>query len=207
MHPIRSVLALFCFLFISQFVTSQERPTANENARGGNLKIIPVVVHVIHNYGSENISYEQVESAIEEMNEDFRANNPDINEVVSAFTSIVADCEIEFRLAKLDPNGNCTNGVTRTVSSMTYSATDETKDLINWDPSMYLNIWVVDNIYNPGVGTLINFTYLPGDAPSPQYDGIFVRSNQFGTIGTASGSAHNLDYALGRYLGLQPLWE
>ncbi|MCB9203810.1 MAG: PKD domain-containing protein [Flavobacteriales bacterium] len=203
---LRFFLPLFCSLLISQFVTSQERPTAHENARGGNLKIIPVVVHVIHNYGSENISYEQVESAIEEMNEDFRANNPDINEVASAFTSIVADCEIEFRLAKLDPNGNCTNGVTRTVSPMTYTATDELKDLINWDPTMYLNIWVVDNIVTEGFGVMINFTYLPGDAPSPQYDGILVRNDNFGTIGTASGVVHGLNYALGRYLGLLPLW-
>ena len=29
------------------------------------------------------------------------------------------DTNIEFRLAKIDPNGDCTQGVTRTYSSLT----------------------------------------------------------------------------------------
>ena len=41
-----------------------------ETSEGGNY-IIPMVVHIIHNYGSENISDAQVVDAIRILNEDF----------------------------------------------------------------------------------------------------------------------------------------
>ena len=67
--------------------------------------IIPTVVHVIHNYGSERISKNQVLSCIESINNDFNALNDDISGVISEFSSIISDMGIEFRLAKLDPEG------------------------------------------------------------------------------------------------------
>lgn len=172
------------------------------NERGGNLKVIPVVVHVIHNYGDENISDEQVQSAIDQLNADFSAADVDINEIASAFRSIVADAEIEFRLAKLDPEGNCTNGITRTVSPLTYGATDAVKDVIGWPRNMYLNIWVVHSLQQP---FLVNSSYWPGTEPSAAYDGILYENTSFGDIGTSSGSISPA-YVAGVYLNLLPVW-
>ena len=77
------------------------------------------------------------------MNRDFRKLNPDTNVIVPSFTAIAADCEIEFRLAHLDPNGNCTNGIDRIVSPLTYDGGDPAK-LNPWPSNQYLNIWTVN---------------------------------------------------------------
>ena len=43
-----------------------------------------------------------------------------------------ADVDVEFRLAKRDPEGNCHSGINRLVSPLTYEGTNEMKQLINW---------------------------------------------------------------------------
>ena len=95
--------------------------------------VIPVVVHVIHNYDSENISYSQVDNCINRINEDFQALNDDLSQVIDSFTNIIGFLNMEFRLATIDPDGNCTYGVTKTNSNLTNAAkTNEIMNLINW---------------------------------------------------------------------------
>jgi PKD repeat protein len=174
------------------------------NNVAGTVKIIPVVFHIIHNYGTENISKEQVLDAMRIINEDFRKMNPDTNLIVPAFQSVAADCEIEFRLAQIDPWGNCTDGITRTVSPLTYEADDNVKQLISWDNDMYLNIWVVDNI-SFGAG---GYAYYPGTAPQGG-EGIVVLHTQLGDIGTACGTnfcERTLTHEIGHYLNLPHTW-
>lgn len=180
----------------------QHSETFELNERGGNLKVIPVVVHVIHEYGDENISDEQILSGIEALNEDFSGTNVPLSEIASSFQSIRANAEIEFRLAKLDPSGNCTNGITRTVSALTNVATDNVKDLISWPRDQYLNIWVVgalDFLFQ------INYSYWPGTEPSPTYDGIITEHQGFGTLGTWNGT-NSINYPTGVFLNLLPVW-
>ena len=59
------------------------------SARMGQEYIIPVVVHVIHNYGDENITDEQIARAMETINEDWNAENDDITETIEEFSDIV----------------------------------------------------------------------------------------------------------------------
>ena len=110
--------------------------------------IIPVVFHVIHQGGSENISIEQINDQMNILNEDFARLNADSINTPAVFAEYAGDTNIEFRLAKLDPNGNCTEGVTRTYSNLTVGARDNVKALIQWDPERYLNVWVVKTIEN-----------------------------------------------------------
>ena len=67
--------------------------------------IIPVVFHILHDYGSENVTDEVIRQALASINEDYRKLNADTDQVIVPFKSIVADCEMEFRLATIDPNG------------------------------------------------------------------------------------------------------
>ena len=78
---------------------------------------IPVVVHVVHNPASptHNISKAQIDSQIEVLNQDFRATNPDRVAVPSVWTHLIADSEIEFKLATTDPDGNPTDGIVRVL--------------------------------------------------------------------------------------------
>ena len=88
------------------------------------LITIPVVVHVVYYNSNENISTAQVQSQIDILNEDFRRLNADAVNTPSAFQSVAADCEIEFCLATVDPNGNTTNGITRTQTSQSSFGTN-----------------------------------------------------------------------------------
>src|SRR4051812_19613214 len=61
----------------------------------GTIYTIPVVFHIVHNYGPENISDEQVLDAMRILNLDYRKMDIDTGDVVPAFKSIAADCEIQ----------------------------------------------------------------------------------------------------------------
>lgn len=168
-------------------------------------KIIPVVFHIIHDYGVENISRAQVLSALDIINADFSKQNADISQVIPAFSSIAADAGFEFRLARKDPNGNCTDGITRTASSLTFAADDNVKDLISWPSNKYLNIWVVDALNFSAGG----YAYLPGSAPKSSYDGIVVIHRQLGDIGTSGRSnfaARTLTHEIGHWFNLSHTW-
>ncbi|MFN5324019.1 MAG: hypothetical protein ACK5C5_03795, partial [Bacteroidota bacterium] len=122
--------------FTAEYIKSQPE---QRNA-GTVLYVIPVVFHVIHNYGPENISKAQILDAMEIFNKSFQKLYADSVLIASAFKPIIADCQIEFRFAQRDPNGNCTDGITRTVSSLTYSAGDNVKALVAWPSNKYFNI-------------------------------------------------------------------
>jgi len=89
--------------------------------------IIPVVFHVIHDNGDENISDAQIYDAMRLMNLDYSASSPDLDDVIASFQDDIGDAEIEFRLATLDPTGNPTTGIDRIVSTSTYVGNESTK--------------------------------------------------------------------------------
>ena len=171
----------------------------NKNCRTADTNyVIPVVVHIIHNYGPERISALQVESAIETMNNDFNALNNDITGVINEFTALISDIGIEFRLARLDENGNCTNGITYNQSVLTYSGGENVKDDTYWNNDMYMNIWVVADLASEGTAA---YAYYPGSAPD-NHEGIICDDDYFGTIGTASTSnwsTHTMPHEVGHY--------
>lgn len=168
------------------------------------VKTIPVVFHIMHNYGQENISDAQVIDAVQRLNADFRKLRSDTNLIAPTFKSIAADCEVEFKLAQKDPNGDCTNGITRTQTLLTYNGNDNVKQLINWEHTKYLNIWVVSNI-NIGTASVAGYAYYPGLGNN--MDGIVVLSDYVGGIGT-SMPAHSttLTHEVGHYLDLPHTW-
>ena len=172
-----------------------------------NLRIIPVVFHVIHNDGSENISKAQIQDQIKILNEDYRRLNADTVNTNTIFKSIAVDSKIEFRLAAIDPDGNCTDGIVRVRSSLTDNAGDNVKDLSWWDNSKYLNIWVVMSIDDYGSGgTILGYAYFPFmGVNDPSIDGIIIRSDCIGDTGTAVAfgeKGRTLTHEIGHYLGL-----
>ena len=166
----------------------------NNLPKNHDVKMIPVVVHVFHEGGTENISDAQIQSQITVLNEDFgklAGTNGDGNGV---------DTEVRFCLAKIDPNGNCTNGIVRIKSSLTNHKTYERpllKQVSFWDNTKYLNVYIVKSI--PG-GTL-GYSSFPG-GPADE-DGLVVRHNYFGTSGTAAASLGRTGtHEVGHWLGL-----
>lgn len=164
------------------------------------LYIIPVVFHIIHQYGDENISDAQVRDAIRTLNEDYRKRNADTIHTVAEYKPIAADCEIEFRLAQLDPSGAPTNGIERFVSPLTYLGNDSAK-LNPWPRSKYLNIWVVAYVMKGFAA----YAYYPG--VSAEKDGILCLYTYIGAIGASTlKNSHTLSHEVGHYLNLQHTW-
>lgn len=179
----------------------------NKNLRSKNeMYVIPVVVHIIHNGGSNNISDTQVHDAMRIINEDYKKLNSDTSQIISEFRGVVANVSLDFKLAKLTPNGECTKGITRTYSELTTSAGENVKELIKWDHTKYLNIWVVSNIESGAGG----YSFYPGAAPNNDTNaGIVVRASQFGSLGASGGgnfSSRTLTHEIGHYLGLAHTW-
>lgn len=166
---------------------------------------IPVVFHVIHNYGEENISKAQIEEQLVTLNKDFRRQNADTNKTRTQFKSRAVDVEVEFKLATKDPAGNCTDGITRTVSTFTYGGDEEVKKLVRWDYKKYLNIWVVNYIGQEGDNGTITAGYsrFPFQT-SESTDGIILDHRFVGSTGTSNASVagRTLTHEVGHWLGL-----
>ncbi len=174
------------------------------------IRVIPTVVHVIHMYGGENISKAQIENQIATLNEDINRLNSDAANTPAPFAAVAADCQIEFRLAKLDPNGNCTDGIVRVFSPLTNGPAnrDDVKAVSYWPSNKYFNIWVVRNIDNGGgQGTILGYAQFPGWGPATT-DGIVVRADYFGSIGTGNTGykGRTTTHEVGHWLGLRHIW-
>ena len=109
---------------------------------------IPVVVHVVYNLASENISDAQVISQINALNADFSKLNSDFNKIPSVFAKLAANTNIRFELAKSNPMGQATTGIVRKKTvQLKWKDDNKVKYIANdgsgaWDAKSYLNIWV-----------------------------------------------------------------
>lgn len=177
--------------------------TKKTHRKSGAVSIIPVVFHIIHNTGSSNISDAQIEDALRILNEDFRRLNASAANTRDIFKGVAADMEIEFRLARKDPNGNCTNGIVRIFDEETANGSDSIKKKSYWPSDKYLNIWVVDNITNPTFGKigLSGYAQYPW-INRPETDGIVIRHFGLGSIGTSSiKNSKTITHEVGHWLG------
>jgi PKD repeat protein len=163
---------------------------------------IPIVFHVLHLNGPENITDAQIQDAVKILNDDFRKRSYDTSQIYTDFKPIAADVNFEFVLAGKDPSGKCTNGITRHYDPNTnWTAGDFSKYTYTWPNSKYLNVYVVDNI--PGAG---GYTYLPGSVPGAA-DAIVIRHDYLGSFGTSNYiRARSLTHEVGHWFNLGHIW-
>lgn len=174
-------------------------------------RIIPVVVHVIHDGDKGNISDEQIQDALDVINRDFNAQSTSIDNVADVFKPVIADLDIEFKLAKIDPNGNCTNGIVRVDNpetsqnglEMNIKSTSRGGSS-QWDPERYFNFWVVNSIESNGNSVTIGYARFPIPDLTPiQTFGLVMRADHMGTIEEASSSDGTvLTHEIGHCFGL-----
>lgn len=189
---------------------------------------IAIVVHIIHNgepYGEGvNITDEQIISQIEVLNEDYQRQNADTINTQPEFLSVASKMNIEFVLARQTKDGDPTTGILRTEGTKaSYGITVSERELLSsfsqWDPNIYLNIWVT-NLTSPYIG-LAQFPDLdfPGLGEEPNKDneatdGMVIDYTAFGSIAKVPGLDLQPKYSLGRtstheighFLGLKHVW-
>lgn len=168
--------------------------------------ICPVVVHVIHNNGPENISDCQIVDAINQANEQL---------------TTPWDTRIRLQLANIDPLGNCTSGIERiqvsepwvNVSNQSTSCgmSDlELKQLSMWPQDRYLNIYIVSNIIDSDDDPCNYNTVAAGYVASIPFiealDGIVMLYSAFGNTEAASNSEVNWVHEVGHFFYLYHPW-
>ena len=172
------------------------------------IATIPVVVHVVYGTDDQNISDAQIQSQIDALNRDYRAQNGDRANVPSCWTALVVDLQIQFAFATVDPDGQPTTGITRTQTAVgTFSTDDSVKKASSggadaWPAGKYLNLWVC----NLG-GGLLGYAQFPGGPDAT--DGVVILYSAFGTNGTAT-APYNLGrtatHEIGHWLNLIHIW-
>ena len=193
-----------------QYMASQQ----NGAERGGN-EIIPIVFHIIHVNGTENISNDQIFDAVEVLNMDFNLLNSDANNVQTTFQGLQGDVGIEFRLATKKPDGSCFNGITRT-----YSTTSTTGAGGGWNNDQitavenehgafpgdeYLNVYLVANADGAAGYTRLPFSTQWGGAS--MYNGIVILHTYVGRNGTSNvNRSRALTHEIGHWLNLEHVW-
>lgn len=166
---------------------------------------ISVVFHILHVYGNENINDAQVYQAMEVINREFNASDPDSADIVPEFQALHANTKIAFKLAAKDPFGNCTNGIEHIYTHET-NVGDAFSKVNQWNRAKYLNIWVVDVVGAPGAAA---YAVKPGGTDGAGFwvDGIVSSHTYVGGTGTSNpGREATLTHEIGHYLNLDHPW-
>lgn len=199
-----------------QELTRQAIKGKGGDVNKGTIYVIPIVFHVLHINGVENISEEQILDQVEILNRDYRLQNADASTVQTPFQGMPTDVEIEFRLATIAPDGTCFSGITRTQSSMSYNASSGSQQVQaikqgndvyhgEWPGDEYLNVFVLGSVAQAGAA---GYTTNPG---FPYFDnmknGIYILHNYIGSIGTSSvNKSRALTHEVGHWLNLNHTW-
>jgi hypothetical protein len=212
-----------------QYIDAQNELDAHEQDyllneslnKAGTVYKVPIVFHVLHEGGVENISRAQILDALDILNVDFRKLNSDASSVVNDFQGMPSDIEIEFVLATKAPDGQCFSGVTRTLTPLTvapsspgpgnnYVGEDQIDAVIagndvfqgSWPANRYLNVFICKNL-----GGAAGYTFNPTGSTGMFFNSIFMLHNYTGSTGTSFPQlGRALTHEVGHWLNLSHTW-
>lgn len=184
---------------------------------------IPVVVHIIHNGEplgiGTNISDEQILSQINVLNKDFKRLNADANQTPGLFQPVAGSLDIQFVLARQDPNGAPTSGIVRKRGGKTsYVMADDAtlKAQSYWPSENYFNIWVCN------LSNLLGYAQFPVSNLEgleefqneiAATDGVVISYDAFGSIDDGNfnllagfNKGRTLTHEAGHFFGLRHIW-
>ncbi len=165
---------------------------------------IPVVFHVLHT-GSK-VTKAQCQALIDRLNQDYLKKTIDTNKMDPYFNKLYINSNIIFKLAQKDPAGRCTDGVIyhydpNTIwnqNNATYNYKYSNPAIPGfWHPNKYLNIYVVKEIVAPNnKGTILGYTYKPGQSPSKSADAVVCLAQE------VNGISRTMSHEIGHWLSL-----
>ncbi|WP_164851177.1 zinc metalloprotease [Larkinella soli] len=202
----------------------QDRTIPASDPASAEIIRIPVVVHVLYSRIDFNVSDAKITSQIVVLNQDFRNRNPDRSRIPEEFAGLAADTGIEFELAKVDPQGHPTTGITRTFSPVDgFAGRDLTgrvpvEDLPlyftgkgghdAWPTDRYLNIWVAELSDREGNLALAGYAHFPGS--DARIDGVVIDPRVFGTLpplASEHSGGRTATHEIGHWLNLLHLYD
>lgn len=195
------------FTKLNALTTKELLPFAKTTDDGTTVYDVPLVFHVIHDYGTEYISDNAIESCVARMNKLYNKQNADTIDAISTFRGFINNSSIRYignaritwHLAKIDPEGKPTNGVTRRRSYLTNYAGDNAK-FDQWPPNNYMNVWVINKM-SPSHSSAAAYAYKPATADViPYYDGPIMMKDYI------SEASYTLSHELGHELNLDHTW-
>lgn len=184
----------------------------NDNAISSNpTYIIPVVFHVFGtDFAGASVTQSTIEQALLKVNEDFQGLNSDFNTVDNNFNSIKQTLNIEFRLAKIDPNGNATTGVKFYGALNGFgngSGYDSQIQQYAWDNYKYMNVYIQLDLYNDGTYNNSGVAWYPSTSMSNSNTARVVFNGRYLYGNTDSEFASTLTHEFGHWLNLIHTFE
>ncbi|WP_428225343.1 M43 family zinc metalloprotease [Flavobacterium sp.] len=207
--------------FTQQHILDQRKSDASKRVNVANLTvgfdyIIPVVVHVVHNNGYENLSDKTIERAIEMLNSFYAGTSAFDKYETQSFLNIRGGFngngkKLRFVLAKFDPNGNATNGIHRVVDSFYTLRGDYNgmRQAYNWPRKNYFNIYIVRQaVQNDGRSGFATFPFEVDTQATAYLDGHIMSAWAFGEHeNTYQTWYHNLAHEVGHWLNVYHIWD
>ncbi len=158
---------------------------------------IPVVVHVYgdaHNCSEGDTSWgcvsdQTIIDGLNKTNQDIQGLNTLDGPILPEFQAIRANMNVEFVLAKIDPEGRETTGIIRHIGSDAtgFGNIDaDTEALIAadaWDNYKYMNVYLQQDLYGDGVTNNSGVAWYPSTSMSDKnlarvvYNGAYVGDN------------------------------
>ncbi len=172
-----------------------ERTTA---ATDTTIYDVPLVIHVIHDYGAENLSDTVLYDAVKYWTTVYLKQNADTADVIPTFVPYVGKPGMRFHLATKDPNGNPTKGIVRFQSYLTSTADDEAK-FGQWPQNEYVNIWFI-SAFGSSLTGVAAYAILPSTVVfEPFYDGIIC-------IASYVSNDKTIPHEMGHIMNLSHPW-
>ncbi len=193
---------------IEAFTNRYIQKNKSQNKMEGGVTIkIPIVFHIVYKTAAQNISDARIMEQIDILNADFRRLNADTTDTPDAFGDVAADCNVEFCLAAIDPDGNPTSGILRVETDVTtFDFDDGIKFTADggsdaWPADEYLNFW------SGNIGAfLLGYAQFPGGPAAT--DGVVIHYQHVGLepAGYPYHLGRTATHEVGHWLNLYHIW-
>ena len=183
------------------------RRRMNGSVQTDGIYKIPIVFHIV-NANPNAVTDAMVLQQLAVLNRDYGGTNADsVN--ATGFYNVRGRSQIEFCMAARTPDGCPTNGITRTVSTATFTQAtynqlkhDATGGKDAWNTAQYLNIWV--GVFTDG---LLGAATFPTTTPADE-QGVVIGDKTF-TFAAADlpyNAGRTLTHEAGHFFDLRHIW-
>ena len=159
---------------------------------------VPFVLHVVHDYGAENIPDNILYDAAKQWADVYMCRTADSVNVITPFKKWIGNPRMRLRLATIDPAGRPTKGIVRHNHYLTNNGDDGAK-FDAWPNNKYMNIWFIKRFGASATGAAAYAYYPSSAAAMPMYDGVICLYDYVNRDNT-------IPHELGHCLNLQHVW-